>query len=124
MAKQRLTQKQNEQLQNLKSNGRLYVGNNTPSIKKIFDALVDKGCAIETETTVHGRYYKSTEDVALDPAREEYERETVALKRQLDELQIALKRHEQRTRRSGDYTQGRLDISRAMSGALDAGDHI
>lgn len=52
-----LTKKQQEQLNNLKRNGSLYVGYNSRTIMNIFDKLVDKGYAKVIETSTYGKRY-------------------------------------------------------------------
>ena len=55
----KLTKNQKQELQNLETHGRLYVGYNSPEIMRTFDALVRKGYALEHGGTLYGKYYKA-----------------------------------------------------------------
>ena len=53
----RLTDKQEEQLEQLHQHGPLFVGYNSRPIMKTFDALVSKGFARVIDTSTYGKKY-------------------------------------------------------------------
>ena len=53
----KLTKVQKQQLENLQSNGKLYVGHNSPLIIRTFDKLVEKGLARIVDTSTYGKHY-------------------------------------------------------------------
>ena len=55
----RLTKNQKEHLQNLKSNGQLFVGYNCPAIMRTFEALVQKDLATIVDESSHGKHFQA-----------------------------------------------------------------
>lgn len=54
----KLTKNQNEALENLRENTRLYVGYVTPRIMRTFDKLVEKGFAKVTDSSSYGKHFE------------------------------------------------------------------
>lgn len=60
--KMTLTKVQKTHLENLRSNGKLYVGNNSPQIMRSFEALVRKGYAqVKKEYPGYGKDFVATQ---------------------------------------------------------------
>lgn len=53
----KLTQSQQNHLDNLRSNGKVFVGYNCRSIMNIYEKLVAKGMAQVKEITMYGKWY-------------------------------------------------------------------
>jgi hypothetical protein len=61
MTSQKLTKKQEEHRQDLRTNGQLYVGHNCPAIMKSFEILVSKGYARIVDASTNGKHFATTE---------------------------------------------------------------